>query len=605
MKINTASASGTSLETLQRVFGYQAFRPYQQQIIDDLIAGKDAFVLMPTGGGKSLCFQIPALHRPGVAIVVSPLISLMKDQVDALQANGVAAACYNSALRTDEARQVLSQLHSGQLDLLYVAPERLLSSDFLARLGDLQIALFAIDEAHCVSQWGHDFRPEYVQLGRLREQFPSVPMVALTATAEKQTRLDIIQRLHLHNARRIIAGFDRPNIRYTVIDKAKPYLQLSAFLDSRRQESGIVYCLSRKRVSEVADKLQADGISAAAYHAGLPADVRKQVQDDFLRDDLQIVVATVAFGMGIDKPNVRFVVHYDLPKNIESYYQETGRAGRDGLPAEVLLLFGYGDIAICRGLIEQGGNPEQKRIEIHKLNAMVAFAESGTCRRRALLGYFGESLEEDCGNCDICLNPPERYNATEDARKALSCVYRVGQRFGVGHVIEVLRGAKIQRIFDLRHEQLSTYGIGREKSQAHWSHLLRQLIHHGYLEQDIANYSVLKLTEAARPLLRGEIQLTISKPRIKPERKKRPERKIVGLEYDLELFNLLRARRKQIADRDGVPPYVVFGDASLAEMAATLPTDNEALLQVNGVGQIKLQRYGAEFIDVIVGYMCR
>lgn len=605
MKINTASASGTSLETLQRVFGYQAFRPYQQQIIDDLIAGKDAFVLMPTGGGKSLCFQIPALHRPGVAIVVSPLISLMKDQVDALQANGVAAACYNSALRTDEARQVLSQLHRGQLDLLYVAPERLLSADFLARLGDLQIALFAIDEAHCVSQWGHDFRPEYVQLGRLREQFPSVPMVALTATAEKQTRLDIIQRLHLHNARRIIAGFDRPNIRYTVIDKAKPYLQLSAFLDSRRQESGIVYCLSRKRVSEVADKLQADGISAAAYHAGLPAEVRKQVQDDFLRDDLQIVVATVAFGMGIDKPNVRFVVHYDLPKNIESYYQETGRAGRDGLPAEVLLLFGYGDIAICRGLIEQGGNPEQKRIEIHKLNAMVAFAESGTCRRRALLGYFGESLEEDCGNCDICLNPPERYNATEDARKALSCVYRVGQRFGVGHVIEVLRGAKIQRIFDLRHEQLSTYGIGREKSQAHWSHLLRQLIHHGYLEQDIANYSVLKLTEAARPLLRGEIQLTISKPRIKPERKKRPERKIVGLEYDLELFNLLRARRKQIADRDGVPPYVVFGDASLAEMAATLPTDNEALLQVNGVGQIKLQRYGAEFIDVIVGYMCR
>ncbi|MCK4623556.1 MAG: DNA helicase RecQ [Desulfuromonadales bacterium] len=605
MKIKTASASGTSLETLQQVFGYQAFRPHQQQIIDDLIAGNDAFVLMPTGGGKSLCFQIPALHRPGVAIVVSPLISLMKDQVDALQANGVSAACYNSALQTKEARQVLSQLHTGQLDLLYVAPERLLSEDFLARLSALQIALFAIDEAHCVSQWGHDFRPEYVQLGRLREQFPSVPMVALTATAEKQTRLDIIQRLHLHNARRIIAGFDRPNIRYTVIDKAKPYLQLRAFLDTRRQESGIVYCLSRKRVSEVAEKLQEDGISAAAYHAGLPADVRKQVQDDFLRDDLQIVVATVAFGMGIDKPNVRFVVHYDLPKNIESYYQETGRAGRDGLPAEVLLLFGYGDIAICRGLIEKGGNPEQKRIEIHKLNAMVAFAESGTCRRRALLGYFGESLEEDCGNCDICLNPPERYNATEDARKALSCVYRVGQRFGVGHVIEVLRGAKTQRIFELRHEQLSTYGIGREQSQAYWSHLLRQLIHHGYLEQDIANYSVLKLTEAARPLLRGEIELTISKLRVKPERKKKPERKIVGLEYDLELFNLLRVRRKQIADRDGVPPYVVFGDASLAEMAATLPTDNEALLQVNGVGQTKLQRYGAEFIDVIVGYMCR
>ncbi len=593
------------LTTLQQVFGYQSFRPFQQEVVADLIAGNDAFVLMPTGGGKSLCFQIPALHRTGVAIVVSPLISLMKDQVDALRVNGVRAACYNSSLAAAEARQVLAQLHAGQLDLLYVAPERLLSDDFLARLSGLQVALFAIDEAHCVSQWGHDFRPEYVQLGRLRELFPQVPLVALTATAEKQTRLDILQRLQLHSARQVVAGFDRPNIRYTVIDKAKPYLQLSAFLDGRKQESGIVYCLSRKRVEEVAAKLQQDGISAAAYHAGLPAEQRRQVQDDFLRDDLQVVIATVAFGMGIDKPNVRFVVHYDLPKNIESYYQETGRAGRDGLPAEALLLFGYGDIAISRGLIEKGGNPEQNRIEIHKLNAMVAFAESGTCRRRALLGYFAETLQEDCGNCDICLNPPERYDATEDARKALSCVYRVGQRFGIGHVIEVLRGSKAQRVLDLRHEQLTTYGIGREQSQDYWSHLLRQLIHHGYLEQDIANYSVLKLTEAARPLLRGETELIITKPRVKPGRKKKPERKIAGLEYDQELFNLLRVLRKQIADRDGVPPYVVFGDASLAEMAASLPTDDEALLQINGVGQTKLQRYGAEFIAEIVGFLCR
>lgn len=593
------------LQSLQNIFGYKEFRPYQQQIIDELISGGDAFVLMPTGGGKSLCYQIPALHRAGVAIVVSPLISLMKDQVDALLVNGVRAACYNSSLAAAEARQVLAQLHAGELDLLYVAPERLLSNDFLARLANLQVALFAIDEAHCVSQWGHDFRPEYVQLGQLRELFPQVPMVALTATAEKQTRLDILQRLHLRNAHQVVAGFDRPNIRYTVIDKAKPYLQLSAFLDTRQQESGIVYCLSRKRVEEVAEKLQQDGISAAAYHAGLPAGQRKQVQDDFLRDDLQIVVATVAFGMGIDKSNVRFVVHYDLPKNIESYYQETGRAGRDGLPAEALLLFGYGDIAISRGLIEKGGNPEQNRIEIHKLNAMVAFAESGTCRRRALLGYFGEILAEDCGNCDICLNPPERYDATEDARKALSCVYRVGQRFGIGHVIEVLRGSKAQRIYELRHEQLTTYGIGREQSQDHWSHLLRQLIHHGYLEQDIASYSVLKLTEAARPLLRGEKSLIITKPRIKPGKKKKAEREIVGLEYDQELFNLLRVRRKQIADRDAVPPYVVFGDASLAEMAASLPTDTEAFLRINGVGQTKLQRYGAEFIEEIVGFLCR
>ena len=599
------NANSGVLETLQQVFGYQSFRPYQEEVVRDLIAGQDAFVLMPTGGGKSLCYQIPALHRPGVAIVVSPLISLMKDQVDALLANGVRAACYNSSLLAVEARQVLARLHAGELDLLYVAPERLLSDDFLARLNALQVALFAIDEAHCVSQWGHDFRPEYVQLGRLRQLFPQVPMVALTATAEKQTRLDILQRLQLQDARQVVAGFDRPNIRYTVIDKAKPYLQLSAFLESRQQESGIVYCLSRKRVDEVAEKLQHDGISAAAYHAGLPAEQRRQVQDGFLRDDLQIIVATVAFGMGIDKPNVRFVVHYDLPKNIESYYQETGRAGRDGLPAEALLLFGYGDIAISRGLIEKGGNPEQNRIEIHKLNAMVAYAESGSCRRRALLGYFAETLLKDCGNCDICLNPPERYDVTEDARKALSCVYRVGQRFGIGHVIEVLRGSKAQRVFELRHEQLSTYGIGRDQSQDHWNHLLRQLIHHGYLEQDIANYSVLKLTEAARPLLRGDAELTITRPRVKPGRKKKPERKIAGLEYDQELFNLLRVRRKQIADRDGVPPYVVFGDASLAEMAAILPTDDDALLQINGVGQAKLQRYGAEFIDEIVGFLCR
>jgi len=603
--ISLPTVEENPLKTLQRVFGFQEFRPYQQEIVEALISGEDAFVLMPTGGGKSLCYQIPALHRSGVALVVSPLISLMKDQVDALQANGVRAACYNSSLAAEEARKVLAQLHMEELDLLYVAPERLLSDGFIERLSGLPIALFAIDEAHCVSQWGHDFRPEYVQLGQLRDMFPEVPMIALTATAEKQTRFDILQRLRLRNARQIVAGFDRPNIRYTVIDKAKPYIQLCAFLETRQQESGIVYCLSRKRVEEVAERLQQDGIDAAAYHAGLPAERRKQVQDDFLRDDLQIVVATVAFGMGIDKPNVRFVVHYDLPKNIESYYQETGRAGRDSLPAEALLLFSYGDIAISRGLIEKSGNQEQKRIEIHKLNAMVGFAESGTCRRRALLGYFGETLEQDCGNCDICLNPPERYDATEDAQKALSCVYRVGQRFGIGHVIEVLRGAKTQRIYDLQHDQLSTYGIGREQSQDHWSHLLRQLIHHGYLEQDIANYSVLKLTETARPLLRGESSLTITKPRLKAAKRKKPERKIVGLEYDQELFNLLRVRRKEIADRDGVPPYVVFGDASLAEMAATLPTDDEALLGINGVGQTKLQRYGTEFIDEIVGYLCR
>jgi ATP-dependent DNA helicase RecQ len=591
--------------TLNDVFGYQSFRPLQEEVICRVIEGQDAFVLMPTGGGKSLCYQIPALHRDGIAIVVSPLISLMKDQVDALTANGVAAACYNSALGAQDARRTLAQLHAGELDLLYVAPERLLSHDFLERLHGIDLALFAIDEAHCVSQWGHDFRPEYVELGRLRDEFPDVPMIALTATAEKQTRKDILAQLHLEQSHQVCAGFDRPNIRYTVIDKSKPFLQLNAFVDQHRNEAGIVYALSRKRVAEVAGKLCGEGVRAAAYHAGLPAEERKRVQDAFLRDDIDIVVATVAFGMGIDKPNVRFVVHYDLPKNIESYYQETGRAGRDGLPAEALLLFGYGDIAISRGLIEKGGNPDQNRIEIHKLNAMVAFAEAGICRRRALLGYFGETLQEDCGNCDTCLNPPERYDATEDTRKALSCVYRVGQRFGIGHVIDVLRGSKVQRVLDLRHDQLTTYGIGRDKSVDHWSHLLRQLIHYGYLEQDIANYSVLKLTENARPLLRGEMTLELSLPRIKAGRKKKPERKISGREYDPELFTLLRALRKDLADRDGVPPYVVFGDATLAEMAADLPTDEESMLAINGVGQTKLRRYGAEFIEEITGFLCR
>ncbi len=595
----------TIQQTLQTVFGYQTYRPYQEEIIEALIDGQDCFVLMPTGGGKSLCYQVPALHRPGIAIVVSPLISLMKDQVDSLQANGVAAACYNSTLSADEARRVLAKLHAGELDLLYIAPERLLSSEFLARLESIDIALFAIDEAHCVSHWGHDFRPEYVELGRLRDLFPAIPMIALTATAEKQTRNDIVQQLRLRDAYQVVAGFDRPNIRYSVLDKSKPYQQLSAFLDQHHSEAGIVYCLSRKRVEEVAEKLCEDGYRAASYHAGLAGLERKRVQEEFLRDNIEVVVATVAFGMGIDKPNVRFVVHYDLPRNIESYYQETGRAGRDGLPAEALLLFGYGDIAISRGLIERGGNPEQNRIEIHKLNAMVAFAEAGICRRRALLGYFGELLDTDCGNCDTCQNPPERYDATEDARKALSCVFRVEQRFGIGHVVEVLRGSKSQRLLDLRHDRLSTYGIGRDKSNDHWSHLIRQLIHYGYLEQDIANYSVLKLTETARPLLRGEVSLELTLPRNKPERKKKVERKIVGLEYDMALFNQLRVLRKEIADRDGVPPYVVFGDATLAEMAATLPTDKDAMLQINGVGQTKLQRYGNDFMAEIIGFLCR
>lgn len=587
-------------QTLRNVFGYSSFRPHQKEIIETLIQGEDAFVLMPTGGGKSLGYQIPSLHRAGVGIVVSPLISLMKDQVDALRANGVRAAYYNSSLLREEARGVLTKLHNGGLDLLYVAPERLMHEAFLERLREVPVALFAIDEAHCVSQWGHDFRPEYLQLGSLRRLFPEVPRIALTATADPQTRDDILHRLELEQARCYMAGFDRPNIRYTVVEKRKPFDQLTVFLKSRSDEAGIVYALSRKRVEMLADRLTASGISAAPYHAGLATSERKRVQDAFLNDDLHVVTATVAFGMGIDKPNVRFVVHYDIPKNIESYYQETGRSGRDGLPAEALLLFGYGDVAIARGLIETGNNEEQKRIEVHKLNAMIGFAEAQTCRRRVLLGYFGESPEKDCGNCDVCLNPPERYDATVDVQKILSCVYRVGQRFGAGYVIDVLRGSDKQRIRDLDHDKLSTYGIGKELSRDAWGSLIRQMVHLNYLKQDVANYSVLKLTESARPLLRGEQSLILARPRVKTKPVKKPGRKgFEGLDYDEDLFQALRVLRKRLAEEGKVPPYVIFGDATLVEMAAYRPTDDMAFLNINGVGEVKLQRYGAEFLKVI------
>jgi ATP-dependent DNA helicase RecQ len=590
----------TPRETLRKVFGYDAYRPLQQEIIEGLIRGEDAFVLMPTGGGKSLCYQIPALHRRGVGIVVSPLISLMKDQVDALKACGVRAAFYNSSLNSEEARQVLALLYRQELDLLYVAPERLISEGFVERLREMPIALFAIDEAHCISQWGHDFRPEYSKLGRLRQLFPDIPLIALTATAETHTRKDILTRLRLNPSRCFVSGFDRPNIRYTVLEKQKPFNQLTGFLQGRREEAGIVYCLSRKRVEKVAEQLSAAGFSAAAYHAGLPAAQRQRVQEDFLRDEVRIIVATVAFGMGIDKSNIRYVVHYDIPKNLESYYQETGRAGRDGLAAEALLLFGYGDIALARGLIEKSDNAEQKRIELHKLSTMVGFAEALSCRRRVLLGYFGDKLPGDCGNCDICLNPPELVEVTEDARKALSCVFRVGERFGAGHVIDVLRGSKKERILQLGHDRLSTYGIGADQSQEYWGGLLRHLVQQGFLEQDVGNYSVLKLTGSARPVLRGEQTLSMAKPRAKTEAPLRAvRRQAENQEYDHELFDRLRRVRKSLADAAGVPPFVIFSDASLAGMAAYLPTDEQAFLAIHGVGAHKLERYGAEFMAEI------
>ncbi|MDD5563079.1 MAG: DNA helicase RecQ [Thermoanaerobaculaceae bacterium] len=588
---------------LRSVFGYTGFRPLQREVMERVIGGGDAFVLMPTGGGKSLCYQVPALVRPGTAVVVSPLISLMKDQVDALRANGVAAERYDSSLDQGEARRVLARLHAGELDLLYVSPERLMTDAFLERLRPLEIALFAIDEAHCVSQWGHDFRPEYIALGKLRTLFSGVPLLALTATADATTRGDVQEKLGLLGAPVFAAGFDRPNIRYTVVEKNKPVEQLLGFLGPRRGDAGIVYCLTRKRTEEVAARIGTQGIAAAAYHAGLPSAERTAVQDRFLRDELQVVVATVAFGMGIDKPDVRFVVHYDMPKSIEGYYQESGRAGRDGMPAEALLLFGMQDVVTARRLVEGGGDPDQVRVELHKLNAMVAFAESLGCRRRALLGYFGEALERDCGNCDVCLDPPERYDGTEQAQKALSCVYRVGQRFGARHVVDVLRGADTARVRDLGHDRLTTYGIGRDLPADAWMGVIRQLVHLGYLFQDIASYSVLKLTPAATPVLRGERRVELAVPREsrRPGGARRARQTADGLAVDEALFERLRALRRRLSDQQGVPAYVVFSDATLAAMAALRPTTLEGLRRVSGVGEAKLARYGGAFLAVLTG----
>ncbi len=603
MNNQKAPMTPTIHHTLKTIFGFHEFRSPQQEVIERIVAGEDVFLVMPTGGGKSLCYQVPALHRDGVAVVVSPLIALMKDQVDALNANGVRVACLNSSLSSAEATHVYRQLHAGTLDLLYVAPERLMMADFLDLLGTLKLSLFAIDEAHCISQWGHDFRPQYTQLGRLRGLFPAVPIVAMTATADPETRQDILSQLGLADATVFVAGFDRPNITYTVIPKQKPLVQLGSFLSGRRDEAGIVYALSRKRVEEVAERLRVAGFNAAAYHAGLPDNERTRVQEAFQRDDIRIVVATVAFGMGIDKSNVRFVVHYDMPKSVESYYQETGRAGRDGLPSEALMLFGMGDVMTARKLIENSDNAERVKIELQKLNAMVGYAEALTCRRRALLSYFGDLREHVCDNCDICTDPPQRFDATEQARKALSCVYRLGERFGMMYVIEVLRGSKNQRVLDMKHDRLSTWGIGADTSAVQWENIMRQLIHLGYLVQDFTRFGVLGLSAAARPVLKGDTPVILGLPRDTVETVAKSKKKVGGRkDYDQALFDALRATRKQIADAASVPPFVVFSDATLAEMARSRPTHAREMLQISGVGEHKLRQYGKAFMDVISGY---
>lgn len=581
-------------KVLKDIFGYDVFRPMQEEIICNLLDGKDAFVLMPTGGGKSICYQIPAIMREGTGIVVSPLISLMKDQVDALTACGVKAAYYNSSLKAADAKDVLERFEAGDLDLLYVAPERLLSKSFLTKLETVKLSMFAIDEAHCVSQWGHDFRPEYVRLGELREIFPDVPMLALTATADEHTREDISDRLKLAKAKRFVASFDRPNIRYLVAEKRQPLTQILQFLEGWPNASGVIYCLSRKRVEDLAVNLQRHGIRAAAYHAGIPGRTRERVQDDFLRDRVKVIVATIAFGMGVDKPNVRFVIHHDLPKSIESYYQETGRAGRDGLESEALMLYGSGDVNLVRRLIENVENIDQRRVEVHKLNSMVAFSEALTCRRRVLLGYFGESLDEPCGNCDICLDPPDTYDATEFAQAALQCVREVKGHYGMGYIVDMLRGSNNARIRENKHDKLKSHGSGADLNADEWTSILRQLVHHGYFVQDVSKRAAMLATKKAEHIGTGEpIILAKYQPGIRRQFRR------LGASRDEALFKKLVVLREEIADKEDVPPHVVFSDVTLTEMAQSKPLSEDELRGISGVGQHKLEAYGKAFIKVI------
>ncbi|ELH7813121.1 ATP-dependent DNA helicase RecQ [Vibrio harveyi] len=589
----------TPQRVLEDVFGYQEFRNGQQLVIDAAVEGRDSLVILPTGGGKSLCYQIPALVRSGITLVISPLISLMKDQVDQLKANGVAAECINSTMPREELLSVYNRMHTGHLKLVYVSPERVLMRDFIERLENLPLSMIAVDEAHCISQWGHDFRPEYAALGQLKQQFSHVPFMALTATADDATRRDILERLQLNNPEVYLGSFDRPNIRYNLVEKHKPVSQIVRYLETQKGNCGIIYCGSRKKVEMVTEKLCNNHIRAAGYHAGMDADERAYVQEAFQRDDIQIVVATVAFGMGINKPNVRFVVHFDIPRNIESYYQETGRAGRDGLPAEAMMLYDPADISWLRRMLDEKDDGPQKQVETHKLNAMSAFAEAQTCRRQVLLNYFGEYREKPCGNCDICLDPPKHFDATEEARKALSCVYRVNQSFGMGYVVEVLRGMQNIRVRENGHDKISTYAIGRDHSHDYWVSIFRQLIHKGLLFQNITRNSTLQLTEEARPLLRGDVTLELAVPRLDTAARAAKSDKLTSKNYDKKLFAKLRKLRKSIADEDGLPPYVVFSDATLIDMAEILPTSYGEMLAVSGVGQRKLEKYADPFLDLI------
>ena len=597
------------LEQAQRVlkdiFGYDSFRGRQGDIIERVASGGDALVLMPTGGGKSLCFQVPALLRDGLAVVVSPLIALMDDQVATLEELGVAAAALNSTLSAEQQRDLANRIKRGEVKMLYLAPERLVQPRMMAFLQSLDIALFAIDEAHCVSQWGHDFRPEYLQLGQLAEVFPNVPRIALTATADKRTREEIVTRLHLQNAERFLSSFDRPNIFYRIVPKEQPRKQLLAFLSERRSDAGIVYCLSRKKVDEVAKFLCEQGFPALPYHAGLPSDTRAANQKRFLNEEGLIMVATIAFGMGIDKSNVRFVAHLDLPKSLEAYYQETGRAGRDGLPADAWMAYGLQDVVMLKQMLQNSeGDERHKRLEHHKLDAMLSLCEETRCRRQTLLAYFDEDMPQPCGHCDNCMDGVQTWDATEPARQALSTIYRTGQRYGTGHLIDVLLGRENEKTRSMGHQHLSVFGVGKDRSEGEWRTLFRQLVARGLADIDIEGYGGLRLSDTCRPLLRGEVTLELRRE-LKPQTSVKsssasPASQLVRGE-EREQWEALRALRRKLAEEHGVPPYVIFPDSTLLEMLRSQPTSLSEMATVSGVGARKLERYGEAFLEVLGG----
>lgn len=591
-------------EVLKHQFGYDEFRLDQEQVIETVLQGKDAVVLMPTGGGKSLCYQIPALMLDGLTVVISPLIALMKDQVDALRNNGIDAAYLNSTQTAQEQVEVFRGVRSGNTKLLYVAPERLLQSgdQFLDFLRSIDVSLFAIDEAHCISSWGHDFRPEYMQLGQLKTHFPQVPVIALTATADQLVRKDIVERLNVNDAQVFVSGFNRPNIYYAVEPKRNSYSQLLDYLDKHKDESGIIYCLSRSAVDSLALDLKDEGFSALPYHAGHDRESRVRNQELFLKDEVKIIVATIAFGMGIDKSNVRFVVHMDLPKNIESYYQETGRAGRDGLPSEALLFFSWGDVIKLKGFAQVEGDREQSEIMLNKLDTMGKFGELTTCRRKFLLNYFSEQAPDHCGNCDNCTTQFERFDGTIIAQKALSAVYRTGQRFGMSYIIDFLRGSEAKSIRD-EHKNIKTYGVGADISKNDWFAHIKDLIAQGYLAQSQGQYPVLLLTEKSMPVLGGSDRVELIKNKVQVEKKTSATAE--PIEHETELFNQLKKTRLALAQKQNLPPYMIFSDATLVEMAAYLPLEIDDMRKISGVGDLKLQKYGKGFLYDIRSYCKR